>query len=753
MNMELSSEKLLDDPLVGGCDPVQGLVAVEHVGGRAADSVLCWFRRGSETVCEPAAFRPFIAAAETLAARCPVSPCETVTLAGGAPINRLLFYGTWSACQKARQWMAKESGSAASDSGASFAFISDPVQQYLTVSGRTLFRGMRFDDVRRLQVDIECMVSGGHEFCNAEREGDRIVAIGLGDDSGWSMQLGGACVPEADLIRRFVEVVRERDPDVIEGHNIFQFDLPYLAERARRHKVKLAIGRDGSAPERRPSRFSVAERTIAYDRFDIFGRHVVDTYFLVQIYDVSHRSLDGFGLKAVAIHFGIAAPDRTYLDAALIGEIVKTDPDRVMRYVADDVAETGRLARLLSGSSFIQARILPLGYQNVCLRGNGTKIDALLVREYLRHRHSLPKPDEAKPFAGGATEVFVKGVVRGVHHCDVRSLYPSLMLVRRLGPRQDERGVFLALLAVLRRVRLEAKAAARGAGPADAFFLDAMQSALKVLINSFYGYLGFSQGRFSDFTAASEVAAGGRELLDRMLRKLREQGAQPVEMDTDGIYFVPPAGAGPGEQERFRAGVASVLPEGIEVEFDEQYAAMYSYMTKNYALLSCDGEMVVKGAALKSRGIEPFLRGFLREFVRLMLTGKEAEVTALKGRYEADIGERRLDIRKLAKTETLQDAPSNYAAKIGRGGRGRNAAYELALRSGREYKAGDQISYYVTGTKATVKVFEAARPVSEWNPAARDENVPYYLAKLNALYEKFTGGDTAAAEGTVEEAK
>jgi DNA polymerase elongation subunit (family B) len=751
MSRELLSERLLDDPLVGGCDPVEGLVAVEHVEGREADSVLCWFRRGNETVLEKAAFRPFIAAEDAIAVRCPVSPCETVALAGGAPINRLLFYPTWSACQKARQWMSKESGCNASDPSAPFVFMGDPVQQYLTVSGRTLFRGMRFDDVRRLQVDIECMVSGGHEFCNAEREGDRIVAIGLGDDSGWSLQLGGAGMPEAELIKRFVEVVHERDPDVIEGHNIFQFDLPYLAERARLHKVKLAIGRDGSVPERRPSRFTVAERTIAYDRFDIFGRHVVDTYFLVQIYDVSHRSLDGFGLKAVAVHFGIAAPERTYLDASRIGEIAKEDPERVMRYVADDVSETGRLGRLLSGSPFIQARILPLGYQNVCLRGNGTKIDALLVREYLRHRHSLPKPGEARPFAGGATEVFVRGVVRGVHHCDVRSLYPSLMLARRLGPRQDERGVFLALLDVLRRVRLEAKAAARGAGPADAFFLDAMQSALKVLINSFYGYLGFSQGRFSDFAAASDVAAGGRELLDRMLRKLREQGAQPVEMDTDGIYFVPPAGA--GDLDRFRAGVASVLPEGIEVEFDEQYAAMYSYMTKNYALLSCDGEMVVKGAALKSRGIEPFLRGFLRDFVRLMLTGKEQEVPALKERYDADIRERRLDIRRLAKTETLQDAPSTYAAKIGRGGRGRNAAYELALRSGRDYRAGDQISYYVTGTKATVKVFEAARPVSEWNPAARDENVPYYLAKLNALYEKFTGSNTSAAEETGEEAQ
>jgi DNA polymerase elongation subunit (family B) len=739
---------LLEDPLVGGADSLEGVVAVEHVEGDNADSIVCWLRRGDATVSERVPFQPFMVMEEEWATKCPIEPDSIEELKGSAPLNRLLRYSTLKACQKAKQWLGKESGFAATDPAAPYAFISDPVQQYLTISGRTLFRGMCFDDVRRLQVDIECMVSGGHEFCNAEREGDRIVAIGLGDDAGWSVQLGGPGTSEREILERFVALVRERDPDVIEGHNIFQFDLPYIAARAKRHGVKLSIGRDGSEPSRRSSRFSVAERSIAYDRFDVFGRHVLDTYFLVQIYDVSHRSLDSFGLKDVAVHFGIAAPDRTYLDAGKIGEIIEQDPALVMRYLADDVRETGRLSRMLSGSSFIQARILPFGYQSVCLRGNGTKVDALLVREYLRHSHALPKPGLARPFAGGATEVFVRGVVRGVHHCDVRSLYPSLMLVRRLAPRQDDLGVFLALLDVLCRIRLEAKGAARSAGEADRFFLEAMQSALKVLINSFYGYLAFSQARFSDFDAAADVAAGGRELLEKMLRKLRDQGARPIEMDTDGIYFVPPAGMEGKALEVFRSGVAAALPEGIVVEFDEQYTAMYSHTTKNYALLLESGEMIVKGAALKSRGIEPFLRAFLREYLRLMLTGREAEVPALKERYEIDLREGRFDVRKLAKTETLQDTPSTYSAKIGRGGRGRNAAYELALKSGRDYRAGDQISYYVTGTRATVKVFEVARPVSAWNPQSRDENVAYYLAKLEGLYEKLVSKDAACEEGT-----
>jgi len=99
-----------------------------------------------------------------------------------------------------------------------------------------------------------------------------------------------------------------------------------------------------------------------------------------------------------------------------------------------------------------------------------------------------------------------------------------------------------------------------------------------------------------------------------------------------------------------------------------------------------------------------------------------------------------MPIHRLAKTETLKDAPETYAAKIARKARGRNAAYELALRSGRSYRAGDQVSYYITGTKKTVSAHQAARLVADWNPQARDENTAYYIARLQALYDRFESG-------------
>jgi hypothetical protein len=89
------------------------------------------------------------------------------------------------------------------------------------------------------------------------------------------------------------------------------------------------------------------------------------------------------------------------------------------------------------------------------------------------------------------------------------------------------------------------------------------------------------------------------------------------------------------------------------------------------------------------------------------------------------------------KTETLQESPGTYMDKVRAGLRNASAPYELALRSERPYQPGDQVSYYVSGQGARVKVNEAARLASSWDPAAPDENTDYYLAKLRDLYEKF----------------
>src|SRR5207245_2350264 len=111
-------------------------------------------------------------------------------------------------------------------------------------------------------------------------------------------------------------------------------------------------------------------------------------------------------------------------------------------------------------------------------------------------------------------------------------------------------------------------------------------------------------------------------------------------------------------------GLAAILPEGIEVEFDARYAAMFSYKAKNYALLTDDGELHITGAALKSRGMEKFQRVFLEQMIRFLMEEKFDEIEKLRADFERNIRERAWPIEILMKTDTLQDSLTVYAQKI-----------------------------------------------------------------------------------------
>jgi DNA polymerase elongation subunit (family B) len=86
------------------------------------------------------------------------------------------------------------------------------------------------------------------------------------DNRGHSEVLFGRDMGETDMLVRLGKKIVELDPDVIEGHNLFNFDLEYIRARAKRHGVHLPWGRDGSTPKIRRSRFAVAERIIDFTR-------------------------------------------------------------------------------------------------------------------------------------------------------------------------------------------------------------------------------------------------------------------------------------------------------------------------------------------------------------------------------------------------------------------------------------------------------------------------------------------------------
>ena len=128
-----------------------------------------------------------------------------------------------------------------------------------------------------------------------------------------------------------------------------------------------------------------------------------------------------------------------------------------------------------------------------------------------------------------------------------------------------------------------------------------------------------------------------------------------------------------------------------------------------------------------------------------LMLGKPEAITELRNDFDRNIRDREWKIDMLMKTDTLQDSLEKYRAKIAGSARNRAAAYELALASGRNYRPGDQVSYYIKTTPKKVPAYEAARLASDFDPQNRDENVDYYVAKLDDLVKKFSSVSAVAS--------
>ncbi len=208
---------------------------------------------------------------------------------------------------------ARGHGPAAGRREAPYRFLADPVHQYLLRTGRTSFRGLAFGDLRRLALDIEVVdrarlrvperrPRGGSHRRHRPGRLDRVEHRAVGRAS-WARP--SSCA-ECGAARCASATPTSSRATTSSG------STSSTSRRARGvTRVPLAWGRDGSALRGHPSRMQVAERTIAYRRYGVAGRHIVDTWILAQLYDVAARDLDVLWAqgRGAALRRGRARPD------------------------------------------------------------------------------------------------------------------------------------------------------------------------------------------------------------------------------------------------------------------------------------------------------------------------------------------------------------------------------------------------------------------------------------------------------------
>src|ERR1017187_2499800 len=259
-----------ENKLLFGADSTPRIVAIEL--GETGTMRVSRRENDGSTVAEVEPFHPFVWV-----------DSDVVDL--GIEAEKLegdLKYGWRITGDNWKELIARHNGS--KSAGRDYFAFTDPVQHYLTATGRTLFKELPFEELKRMQVEVLSFASGDQPVAGDGVPGaavsdrghsDHIMSIALSDNTGWEelIVVDPKDVEESErgALKRLTALIKERDPDVIEGHNLFRFDLPYLVARAKKAKTKLDWGRSGGFLRSRPSRLQIAEKTIDYPKFAIDG--------------------------------------------------------------------------------------------------------------------------------------------------------------------------------------------------------------------------------------------------------------------------------------------------------------------------------------------------------------------------------------------------------------------------------------------------------------------------------------------------
>ncbi|MBE9020491.1 ribonuclease H-like domain-containing protein, partial [Chroococcidiopsidales cyanobacterium LEGE 13417] len=391
---------------------------------------------------------------------------------------------------------------------------------------------MPYNQLRQIVIDIE--TSG------LSSQTERIYAIGCMDEN-WQATIFME-LDESSLLQKFIRHVSGYCADVILSFNGTQFDLPFIIARCEKYNI------------RHPFKISDKLRTI--QTAQVFGQPL-------KIHQVYVK-----GSQHVDVYICVLRWD----------------------YVAKCLNNARSLKRAVLEMGLRQQQRLVLSYQQIleCWQQGAESQGWAKIRKYLIYDLDDTKSiaDKLVPSYYYGLVISVPGLHRNVAKIDVASLYPSIMLKYGICSGKDPRRVGLSILEYLTQERLRLKQRAK-AGDIDASHA---QSALKVTINSLFGFLGTSGLSFNDMEAAALVTAYGRRILRFAIEFIEMQGGIQVESDTDGIFFSHP------QPVQVYETLKAAMPEGIDIELETQATAMFvpSRGAKNYILWHDDGSVTAK---------------------------------------------------------------------------------------------------------------------------------------------------------------
>jgi hypothetical protein len=534
----------------------------------------------------------------------------------------------------------------------------------------------------------------------------------MSDSSGWQDVLDISGRSEAALIEEFVRVVRERDPDIIENHNIFEFDLRFLARRASALGVTLGLGRDGSEPKSSPATFKVARRQESFTSFSVAGRQVADTLHSVKRHGAGEAELRRHGLKESAKHFGFAKEDREYVPGAEVWPTYQVDPERIRRYSADDVEEVDALSRLLQPVPFELSRLLPRAFEKVCFTGSPRGLlEPLIIRDHLHAGRALKVREADFNTIPPVSELYISGLVNNVIRLRSRTLSARLALEELRNSRGPE-DLFSQLLSET--------LALYDSSPFD----QPISDACATLAFIFRAYLGTGDALLADLDAATRVGNRGRIVLDELAEVAQRHGYQRVEFAGDSVLLASAEPSTPENEAVLIEAMRPHLPTGVRPSVVSRYKQIYAHAELSTVARTVSGEVVFLGRALQPTPPERYGERFVREAAPLVLDGDVAALRHLYVETIARLRRREFSVGDVCVKVTLHRSPHEYF-DLGQ----KQEPYEVLINAGvRTWRRRHRVLYF-RDRRGELRLYQENSDTS-----SEEVDVEYYVDRLRSAY-------------------
>lgn len=537
---------------------------------------------------------------------------------------------------------------------------------------------------------------------------------------------------EKEMIEEFSRIIRDNEIDAIVGYNSSNFDMPYLIKRSEKLKADFNISRYGSMPKQ--------EHHGLLETIKIPGRINVDAYHIakfVSTVGASEKLQRANRFTLSEVYAAISGSQKKMVDRKNIWQIwdgSEADREELADYSLGDAVSLKAVYDFFMPLEMEISRVTGTTLGEACISTTGQLVEYFLMRYAFNNNEIVPeKPSEyeigirnANPIEGAYVKAPEAGIYKRIAVFDFRSLYPSIIIAYNIDPStlykndgeyneapngvrfiKSPEGIVPKALRILLKERGQVKDAYKK-NPNDVF-LGARSQALKIIANSFYGYLGYARSRWYSRDCAGSVTALGRAYIAKTIEAAESAGFKVLYADTDSCFLL--LGDRPNQDAlEFVKGYNKTLPDTMELELEDFYVSGVFVgkkgvdkggAKKKYALLSESGRIKIKGFELVRRDWSNISRETQKKVLDTILKdGSKEKAIAIVKDVVKRLREGDVDIGDLVIRTQLRRKIDSYDGKSPE-----LSAAMKAIKAGfktKEEMEGSTIGYVVTRSGSSV---------------------------------------------------